>query len=319
MCQSFIKTHSTTTQKNSSLFIHITHSFYLLHIFFLISLCIGLILLSFMKRVARCQIQCYRPYFPYLCMVCVVPYVLRYTYITAYISDDIMAAMDWERLFLILFSIFRFVLSFFLLTVQKYKLWRWVLYMLITVIHLLVFIYLFYLLCSICISWLNSIKKCKGEFLTEWSYVYCEQLYEFNVSKLNTHLKNFRLDQMLFMGTGQKSYLTQNLLSLQLKDICGTMQPYQRGVYIVGIGESVKLPCSANVHTKAPITVLWSLNDSYPYSNFSTKRSNSSNIFITELDIDFIENSDFGDITCSFRLYEHFGEKLFFQHKMASF
>lgn len=51
---------------------------------FLISMCISFILLLFMKRVARCQIQCYRPYFPYHCMVCVVPYVVRYTYITAY-------------------------------------------------------------------------------------------------------------------------------------------------------------------------------------------------------------------------------------------
>lgn len=285
---------------------------------FLISMCISFILLSFMKRVSRCQIQCYRPYFPYHCMVCVVPYVVRYTYITAYISDDIMAGMDWERLFLVLFSIFRFVLSFFLLTLQKYKLWRWILYMIMTVIHLLVFTYFFYLMWNICVSWLNSIKKSKGEFLTEWSYVYSEQLDEFNVSKLNTHIKNFRLDQMLFMRTGHKSYLTQDLLSLQLKDRCETMRPYQREIYTVGIGESVKLPCSATVHTKAAITVLWSLNDSYPYSNFITKRRNSSNTFITELDIDFIENSDFGDITCSFRLYEHFGEKLFFQHRMAS-
>lgn len=288
----------------------------------LFTMCFSLIFSSFMKRIARYQIQCYRPYFPYHCTVCVIPFVLRYTNVTATISDDIMAEIDWERLFLIISLIFRFILSFFLLIIQKYRFWRLVLYVLMTVIHCLIIACILYVLWTNGVELVNTIKNRKGDFLTDWSYVDHEQLTEFNVSKLNTYSKYFGLDRDLFLKTGQKSYKTQFLLNSQLEDDHGITRPYQQGVYLVGIGESVKLPCGAIVNNEAPMTVLWSLNGSYPHSNFgfsfSKERRVSSNIISTELDIDFIENSDFGDITCSFRVYQQFGNKLFFQRKMAS-
>lgn len=285
----------------------------------LLTICFSLILSSFMKRIARYQIQCYRLYFPYHCTVCVIPFVLRYTNITAIISDDIMDEIDWERLFLILSSIFRFIFSFFLFIVQKYRFLRLVLHVSTTVIHSIIIAYIFYIICTNSVELLNTIKKSKGDFFTDWSYVDHEQSTEFNVSKLNTYSKLFGLDRNLFLKTGRKSYQTQYLSNLQLKDGHGTIRPYQRGVYLVGIGESVKLPCIAIINNEAPITVLWSLNGSYHHSNFSfsKKGSFSSNIITTGKDIDFIENSDFGDITCSFRFYVHGSEKLIFQHKMA--
>lgn len=285
-------------------------------------MCFSLILSSFMNRIARYQIQCYRLYFPYHCTVCVIPFVLRYTNITATISDDIMAEMDWERLFRIISFIFRFILSFFLFIIQKYRFWRLVLYVLMTVIHCLIIACILYILWKNGVDLVNTIKKRKGDFLTDWSYVDHEPLPEFNVSTQNTYSKTFGLDQSLFLNTGRISYQTQYLLNSQLKDDHGMTRPYQQGVYLVGIGESVNLPCGAIVFTEAPITVLWSLNGSYPHSNFtfsfSRERRISSYIITTGLDIDSIENSNFGDIACSFRFYEHFGDNLYFQHKMAS-
>lgn len=286
----------------------------------LLIMCLSLILSSFMNRIARYQIQCYRLYFPYHCTVCVIPFVLRYTNITSTISDDIMVEMDWESLFLIISFIFRFILSFFLFIVQKYRFWRSMLYVLITMIHSLIIAYIFYILCTNCVELLNTIKNSKGDFFTDWSYVDHEQLTEFKASKLNTYSKTFSLDQELFLKTGQKYYQTQYVVNSQSEDSRGTVFPYQRGVYLVGIGESVNLPCGATVLEEVPITVLWSSNGSYFHSNFSfsKKRSISSYIINTKLDFDFIENSGFGDITCSFRFYQHFGHKLFFRHKMAS-
>lgn len=281
-------------------------------------ICICFILLSYMKQTAtyKYQIQSYRPHFPYHCMVCLIPFVLRYTNITATASDDIFNEIDWERLFLIMSSIFRFILSFFLFVVQKYKFLRLVSYVLITVVHSLVITYLFYTLLSNCVELLNTIRKSKGEFLTKWSFVDHEQSNDLNVSKINTYHKYFSLDKSLFLATGQKSYQTQNLLSLHFGDERGNIRP---GVYQVVVGESAKLPCSAIVNTKAPVSVSWSLNGSYPYSNFSlsTQRNVSSNIITSKLDIDF-ENSGFGDITCVMRYYQHLGEELFFHHKMAT-
>lgn len=317
--------HSNSFYENSTeaIFVYLHYKYVLVALgVILFTMCLSLIFLSFMKRIAWYQIQCYRPYFPYHCTVCVIPFVLRYTNVTATISDDIMAEMDWERLFLIISSISRFILSFFLFIVQKYRVWRLVLYVLITVIHSFIIAYIFNILCTSCVELLKTIQKSKGEFLTDWSYVDHEQLTEFNVSKLNTYLKVFGLDQNLFLNTGRKSYQTQYLLNLQLEDNHGRIRPYQRGVHLVGIGESVKLPCNVIANTEAPITVLWSLNGTYPRSNFSfsssKERSISSNNITTELDIDFIENSNFGDITCSFHFFADHGKKFKFQHKTAS-
>ncbi|XP_052689114.1 uncharacterized protein LOC128167432 [Crassostrea angulata] len=285
----------------------------------LITTCICLTLVSFTNQTARYQIKYYRPYFTRHCIICVIPFVIRYINLTDTTSDDIMIEMDWERLFLVISSIFRFILSLFLCIVQKYKFWRLVLYVLITVIHSFVITYLFCLLLSNCVELFNIIKKSKDEFLTQWSYVDHEQPNDLNVSKINTYLKDFSLDQNLFLATGQKSYQTQNLLSLQIENIGEMTRPYQQGVYQVGIGESVSLPCNVGYEIKEPVSVLWSLNRSYSDFNLSvsTERSVSSNIITTELNID-LENSGFGDITCSLRHYRHFGEQLFFQNKMAT-
>lgn len=313
--------HENSFYENSTEAIHVySHYKYFLFAIYVIlfNTCFSFILSSFVKRIARYQIHCYRLYFPYHCTVCVLPLVLRYTNITATASDDIMAAMDWERLFSIIFSISRFILSVFLFIVQRYRFWRLVSYVLITAIHSLVITYLFYILCTNCEEQLNVIKKTKEEFLTEWSYVDVEQLNDLNVSKLNTYSKTFGLDQNLFLKTGQKFYQTQYVLNSRFEDIDGTIRPYQQGIYLVGIGESINLPCKAIVHNEASVTVLWTL--SYPHLNFrfSEENSTSSNIITTELNIDYVENTDFGDITCSFLFYQQFGSKLFFQHKMAS-
>lgn len=284
-------------------------------------ICICLVLISFLKQTATCryQIQCYRPHFPYHCMVCVIPFVLRYTNLTATTSDDIMTELDWERLFLVMSLIFRFILSFFLLIVQKYKFWRLILYVLITVIHTFVFTFLFSIYLSNYTELLKNIQISKGEFLTEWSYVNHEQSNYLNVSKINTYTKTFSLDKNLFLKTGQKSYQTQTLSSSQLKDRHGHMRPYQQGVYQVVAGESVSLRCHVVDYNKASVSVLWSLNGSHSYSDFSLsiERNVLSNIITSELDIDF-EDSGFGDITCSIRNYQHLGEKLFFHHKMTT-
>lgn len=96
------------------------------------------------------------------------PFVFRYTNITAITSDDIIAAMDWERLFSIIFSIFRFILiSVFLFIVQRYRFWRLVLYVLITVIHSFVITYLFYIMSTNCVELLNTIKKSKGDIFIQ--------------------------------------------------------------------------------------------------------------------------------------------------------
>lgn len=111
------KTYVTDIQQNAfyensteAVLIYSYYKYLLIAIYvILVTICLSLILSSFMKRVARYRIQCYRLYFPYHCMVCVIPFVLRYANITAITPDDIMAAMDLKRLFLIISSIFRFI------------------------------------------------------------------------------------------------------------------------------------------------------------------------------------------------------------------
>lgn len=113
-----------------------------------------------MKRMTRFQMQRYRPYFPYHCMVCLIPCVLRYAYMTANISDDIMAQVEWKRIGLIIFSILRFIFSFLLFELRKYTFWRLVLYIFVTVIHALTVTYIFYVFCS---NRVNLFSCCKEE------------------------------------------------------------------------------------------------------------------------------------------------------------
>lgn len=54
---------------------------------FLIVLLVGLIYVSSKEKdLTRFQIQCYRPYFPYHCMVCLIPFVLRYANTPIYLT-----------------------------------------------------------------------------------------------------------------------------------------------------------------------------------------------------------------------------------------
>lgn len=89
----------------------------LFHIYiFLIVLLVCLICVSSKKKdLIRFQIQSYRPCVLYHCMVCLIPCVLRYANMNAHITDDIMAEVQWKRIFLIMYSIFRFICSYLLL------------------------------------------------------------------------------------------------------------------------------------------------------------------------------------------------------------
>lgn len=116
-----------------------------------------------MKRMTRFQMQRYRPYFPYHCMVCLIPCVLRYAYMTANISDDIMAQVEWKRIGLIIFSILRLIFSFLLFEFRKYTFWRLVLYALMVT-------YIFYVFCSNRVDFFHFVKKNKADFLTTWSF-----------------------------------------------------------------------------------------------------------------------------------------------------
>lgn len=53
-----------------------------------------------MGRVSRFQIQCYRPIHFVPCIVSLCIHFIRYTNITAMLSDDIMAQVQWKQFFL---------------------------------------------------------------------------------------------------------------------------------------------------------------------------------------------------------------------------
>lgn len=111
---------------------------------------------SSMKRMTRFQIH---SYFPYHCMVCLIPCVLRYAYMTANISDDIMAQVEWKWIGFIIFSILRFIFSFLLFELRKYTFWRLVLYIFVTVIHALMVTYIFYVFCSNRVDFFSFCKE----------------------------------------------------------------------------------------------------------------------------------------------------------------
>lgn len=72
--------------------------------------------------------------------------------------------------------------------------------------------------------------------------------------------------------------------------------------------------CIVIINNEVLIIVLWFLNGSYYYLNFSFSKKGSFlfNIIIIGKDIDFIENFDFGDIICFFWFYVYGSEKLIF-------
>lgn len=226
---------------------------------FFIVLLVGLIYVSSKEKdLTRFQIQCYRPYFPYHCMVCLIPFVLRYANMNAYIPDNIMAQVEWNHFFLVMYSIFRFICFYLLSIVRRYDLLRLFAYLFVTLIHSFILTFFVYSICSNCIELFNCIKESKDGFLTAWSSYDQISIYdELNVSNINAYERTFSLDKNLFRSTGKKLYQTSSLSRLQLEDSEGTKYPYQRLTYNVGIGESVSLPCAAL--SIGLFSVFWSL------------------------------------------------------------
>lgn len=92
-------------------------------------------------------------------------------------------------------------------------------------------------------------------------------------------------------------------------DIAGEMSPYQRKTYFAGIGESVSLYCGA-VASYNPITVLWSFNkstirfnDSFRNTKTYIKEGSTEREISSNLNINFIEDTDFWIFTRSFETF----------------
>lgn len=298
----------------------------LFHIYiFLIVLLVGLICVSSKKKdLIRFQVQSYRPYVLYHCMVCLIPCVLRYANMNAHITDDIMAEVQWKRIFLIMYSIFRFICSYLLFTIMRYKLLRLVTYVFVTLIHSCLLISFVYIICGNSVNLVNSIKESKGEFLTAWSYDQKSLVGKLNVSNINAYKRTFILDENLFRSTGKKLYQTSSLQRLQLKDPRGIQFPYRRQTYNVGIGESVSLSIAEQSKFIDNLSsVFWSLNGSHLCSNNSgciinTNVNGSIPAVESIIDIDFIDDIGFGNFTCTFHSYSYIGEKLHFQRIQAT-
>lgn len=274
-----------------------------------------------MGRVSRLQIQCYRPIHFVPCIVSLYIHFIRYTNITAMLTDDIMAQVQWKQCFIAVSSCFWFSVSILLSVFRnvKFPLAR----LLIKFNYLLLFISTGFLVLLVHDQLLNNMKKIdrEGEFLTTWSFHDHEFLYnDFTVSEVNTHERTFRLDQDLFHRTGQKLYRTTSSLRYQSED--KYEYPYQQASYKAGIGESVSLHCRAASKTRHPISVIWSLNGRPLCSNYTFCKITTNNKTVdhgyniySQLDIYFIENNGFGNFTCSLLTYEYAEVKLNFRHK----
>lgn len=139
----------------------------------------------------------------YHCMVCFIPCVLRYAYMTANILVDIIAQVEWKRIGFIIFSILRVKFSFLLFELRKYTFWRLVLYIFVAVIHALMVTYIYYVFCSNRVDFFHFVKKNKADFLTTWSID--EPLSSgLNLSEFNVYEENFSLDRNLFIALGRK-------------------------------------------------------------------------------------------------------------------
>ena len=286
---------------------------------------IGLAVEPTMRRLSRFHIQCYRPYYLYHCAVCLIPLVLKYASMTANISDDIMVQVNWKQFFYVKTSILRFVLSFFVSVVRKYKFSRLVLYVLITIIHAFMLTYILSNLCIDCLELLENFKRSKAEFLTIWSHSEHEQINTLNVSKENYYRTTFLLNESLFLKTGQIQYRTMYIKKSHLLDSDGVEFPYRRQVFTVGNGESVQLLCYTISNIKHPRNAVWFLNESYldPNVYFFDEEKNITNddpvnLLKSTLNIDFIQKSGYGDYTCFFQSYHYSGENLTFASKKAA-
>lgn len=106
-------------------------------------------------------------------------------------------------------------------------------------------------------------------------------------------------------------------------DIAGEITSYQRKTYLAGIGESVSLYCGAVVSYN-PITVLWSFNKSLRFNDsfrttktYIEERSTEREIS-SDLNVNFIEDTNFGIFTCSLETYQFSVEKVYLQHNLAA-
>lgn len=140
-------------------------------------------------------------------MVCLIPCVLRYENMNAHLSDDIMAEVEWKGFFLTMYSIFRFICSYPLYIIRRYKFLRLATYVFVTLIHSCLLIFFVYIIFKDCVKWVNNIKESKGEFLTAWSFDHESLIGELNVSNINAHKRIFSLDENLFRSTGKKNFI----------------------------------------------------------------------------------------------------------------
>lgn len=275
-----------------------------------------------MGKMTRFQIRCYRPYFLLHCLMCLVLCILRYVNMTAKLSDDVMAQVSWIQIVSAVSSAAKFILSFLLSVIRKYKFLRLLMYLLITVIHSFIITFAIYILCSYFADLISSIKEIKNDFLTEGYFFDQESLNSgIHMNKENTYVRTFILDENLFRRTGKKAYQTISSRSYQLKDKFGITPPYKQEVYAVGIGESVNLSCIAISKNAEPVCIMWSLNNNHPHLKgiACDKKTNvESTTVFSQLEINFIDNNSFGNFTCSFQQYRYIGEKLYFHQKEAT-
>lgn len=74
-----------------------------------------------MGRVSRLQIHCYRPIHFVPSIVSLYIHFIRYTNITAMLTDDIMAQVQWKQCFIAVSSCFWFSVSFLLSVFRNVK------------------------------------------------------------------------------------------------------------------------------------------------------------------------------------------------------
>lgn len=151
-----------------------------------------------MGKMTRFQIRCYRPYFLLHCLMCLVLCILRYVNMIAKFSDDVLAQVSWIQIFSAVSSAAKFILSFLLSVIRKYKFWRLLMHMFITVIHSFIITFAIYILCSYFVDLIRSIKEIKNDFLAEWYFFDQESLNSgIHMNNENTYVRTFILDEKM--------------------------------------------------------------------------------------------------------------------------
>ncbi|XP_061182421.1 uncharacterized protein LOC133190749 [Saccostrea echinata] len=309
-----------------------TYRLYLLSVYSFLSIIIFSLLLDpIARRVSRLQIGCYRPHLIYHSMVSLIPVVIRYVNMNNEVQDDVMLQIQWKNLYIIILSVVRFICAFMISIARRYKLWRLLLYILITIVHAVIIFNVIYNLCSTSLGLLEVIKESRGNFLTKWSHVDHKQLpgnsSELNVSKMNLIYNFLSLDHNLFLKTGEKKYMYQSKPQLtQFKDRGGQIPPYQREVHVISTGESFSLSCSALLNGTCSVRVFWTsrgrnVTSISSQSKITTdfQRVLGNQMFVkSTLQFDAIKNSDFRKYSCSFHYEDFSSESFYYQNNKAS-